>query len=89
MKLIQAKEQTTGFYLDATPPEGVIIYLLSDTEIMLSDKTKAGPADLKAGQAVTVRVDKAALAAKREPPLAKAYVVVIHKPKDKVKDGPR
>jgi hypothetical protein len=89
VKLIRVKEQTTGFYLNAMPPEGVIIYLRSDTEIRLSDKTKAGPTDLKAGQVVTVRVDKAALAAKREPPLAQAYVVVIHKPKDKVKDGPR
>jgi hypothetical protein len=89
VKLIQSKNQTTGFYLDATPPEGIMIYLRKDTEIMFSDKAKAGVADLKAGQAVAVRIDRSALAAKGEPPRAYAYVVVISKEMDKGKDDSR
>jgi sugar-specific transcriptional regulator TrmB len=75
-ELLQNNGETVGFSL----PD-VVIYFRKDAEFLFSDTQKAGPADLKTGQSVTARIDRAALSQKRDPPLAFAYTVIIHKPK--------
>ena len=75
-KLIPDQGEPFGFSL-----QDVIVYFRADVEFTFSDKQKATVADLKVGRIVTASVDGRYRFQKRDPPIAWASRVVIHKAK--------